>query len=136
MEHSPAISKNEQVDSNGQNVLCFALQNEMLTSHEVRIMPKKNISISVTIDPALKEEAEATIAKLGLTPSDVIENLYSQIALTGALPFSFAAQPPRCLQPMGKEEIEDTVLKGFEEGERGEGTEAKDFFAKLKERLP
>ena len=108
----------------------------MLTSSEVRIMPKKTVTIPVTISPTLKEEAEATITKLGLTPSDVIESLYSQIALTGALPYSFTVQPPRCLQPMSEEEIEDVVLKGLEEGKRGEGIEAKEYFAKLKERLP
>ena len=136
MEHNPEISKNDQPEPNSQNILYFASQNEMLTSNEVRIMPKKNVAIPVTISPTLKEEAEAIITKLGLTPSDVIESLYSQIALTGALPYSFTVQPPRCLQPMSEEEIEDVVLKGLEEGERGEGTEAKEFFAQLKERLP
>ncbi len=99
-------------------------------------MPKKNVTIPVTIDPTLKEEAEAVIAKLGLTPSDVIESLYSQIALTGALPYSFTIQPPRSLQDMSDEEVENIILKGLEEGKRGEGTEAKEYFAKLKERLP
>lgn len=136
MEHNPGLNKSEQTVSNSQNVLYFASQNEMLTSNEVRIMPKKNVAIPVTISPILKEEAEAITTKLGLTPSDVIESLYSQIVLTGALPYSFTIQPPRCLQPMSEEEIEEVVLKGLEEGERGEGIEAKEFFAQLKERLP
>ena len=136
MEHNPELSKSEEADSNSQNVLYFALRNEMLTSNEVRTMPKKNVTIPVTINPILKEEAEAAIAKLGLTPSDVIESLYSQIVLAGTLPYSLTVKPPRCLQPMSEEEIEEIVLKGLEEGKRGEGTEAKEFFAKLKERLP
>ena len=43
-------------------------------------------AVFVRMDPALKENAESVLEKLGITPSSAVQMLYSQIVLTQSLP--------------------------------------------------
>ena len=52
----------------------------------------KTTTIRARIEPKLKAEAEAVLAKLGLTPSDAIRLLYHQVKLSRALPFEIAIE--------------------------------------------
>lgn len=52
----------------------------------------KTTTIRARIEPKLKAEAEAVLAKLGLTPSDAIRLLYHQVRLAKALPFEIAIE--------------------------------------------
>ena len=52
----------------------------------------KTTTIRARIEPKLKAEAEAVLAKLGLTPSDAIRLLYHQVKLSRALPFEIAVE--------------------------------------------
>jgi DNA-damage-inducible protein J len=52
----------------------------------------KTTTIRARIEPKLKAEAEAVLAKLGLTPSDAIRLLYHQVRLTKGLPFEIAIE--------------------------------------------
>lgn len=52
----------------------------------------KTTTIRARIEPKLKAEAEAVLAKLGLTPSDAIRLLYHQVKLAKALPFEIAIE--------------------------------------------
>lgn len=47
----------------------------------------KNSAIYVRLYPDLKEKAEAILKQLGITPSQAVIMLYSQIVLRGKLPF-------------------------------------------------
>jgi DNA-damage-inducible protein J len=51
-----------------------------------RPQPKTDM-IRVRINPALKDEAETILAKLGLNASDAIRLFYTQITLAEGLPF-------------------------------------------------
>ena len=44
-------------------------------------------AVSVQIDPELKKNAESILSQLGITPSSAIQMLYSQVILSGGLPF-------------------------------------------------
>lgn len=44
-------------------------------------------TIHARIDSELKENVEAILSKLGLTPTDAIKLFYNQILLNGGLPF-------------------------------------------------
>ena len=46
-----------------------------------------NSSIYVRIDPQLKEDVDKILDQLGVTPSSLIQMLYSQIKLTQRIPF-------------------------------------------------
>ncbi len=48
----------------------------------------KTTTIRARIEPTLKEEVEAILSTLGLTASETIQLLYSQIKLRKGLPFS------------------------------------------------
>lgn len=52
----------------------------------------KTTTIRARIEPKLKAEAEAVLAKLGLTPSDAIRLLYHQVKLRRSLPFEIAIE--------------------------------------------
>ncbi len=48
----------------------------------------KTSTIRTRIEPALKAEVETILSSLGLTPSEAIQLLYSQIKLRKGLPFT------------------------------------------------
>jgi len=47
------------------------------------------------IDTELKENAEGILARLGITPSSMIQMLYSQIVLRQGIPFEVSLVPPK-----------------------------------------
>ena len=56
----------------------------------------KSTTLHARIDTELKENAEAVLAQIGLTPTDAIKLFYTQIELQGGLPFELKI-PPRVL---------------------------------------
>lgn len=50
-------------------------------------MSKKSANVTIRIDPEIKAQAEAILAKRGFTPSFVIHTLYSQIICCKGIPF-------------------------------------------------
>ena len=53
-----------------------------------------NSSIYVRIDPQLKENEDKILNQLGVTPSSLIQMLYSQIKLTNRIPFDIRMPAP------------------------------------------
>jgi DNA-damage-inducible protein J len=45
--------------------------------------------IRARMEPSLKEDAEAVLAKVGLSPTEAIRVFYRQVSLRGGLPFDF-----------------------------------------------
>ena len=60
--------------------------------------PKSSV-INVRISPEEKHAADAVMAELGVTPTEVIRMLYRQISLHRRLPFDVAL-PPETLTAM------------------------------------
>ena len=73
-------------------------------------------SVYARIDPELKGEVETILSQLGLTPSAVVQMLYSQIRLTRGIPFEIKlpARRPLSLDEMSREELDRELQKGVD----------------------
>lgn len=78
-------------------------------------------SVSVQIDPELKEQAENILSQLGITPSSAIQMLYSQVVLSHGLPFR-PCLPGRCPTAVGgmtREQLDAELQKGIDSRKLG-----------------
>ncbi len=66
------------------------------------------------IDTKLKEEAEAILAKLGVSPADAIQMFYSQVVLTKGMPFDLRLQKTTAIGGMSQEQLDVELLKGWQ----------------------
>lgn len=73
------------------------------------------------IDTNLKENAEAILAQLGITPSSAIQMLYSQVVLRRGMPFELQLPVPTAIGTMTREELDAELLKGVNSLKNGEG---------------
>ena len=73
------------------------------------------------IDTNLKENAEAILAQLGITPSSAIQMMYSQIVLKRGIPFDLHLPAPTAIETMTREELDAELLKGVNSLKNGEG---------------
>ena len=73
------------------------------------------------IDTNLKENAEAILAQLGITPSSAIQMMYSQIVLRRGMPFDLQLPAPTAIGTMTREELDSELLKGVNSLKNGEG---------------
>ena len=67
------------------------------------------------INSQLKENAESVMKKLGLTPSNVIQMLYSQIVLLQGMPFEIKLpeRTPVDISSLSGAELDAELLKGI-----------------------
>ena len=72
------------------------------------------------IDTNLKENAEAILAQLGITPSSAIQMMYSQIVLRRGMPFDLQLPAPTAIGTMTREELDSELLKGVNSLKNGE----------------
>ena len=73
-------------------------------------------AVYARIDTNLKENAEAILAKLGISPSGAIQMLYSQIVLENGMPFSsrIPCAAPVAIGGMTRVQIDAELMKGVE----------------------
>ena len=73
-------------------------------------------AVYARIDTGLKENAEAILAQLGITPSSVIQMLYSQIVLQNGIPFDLHLPTPQptAIGGMTQAELDAELAKGIE----------------------
>lgn len=73
-------------------------------------------AVYVRIDPKLKAEVEDILSQLGLTPSSVVQMLYSQIKLTKSVPFriKLPAGKPLSIDELTTEQLNAELKKGFD----------------------
>ena len=66
------------------------------------------------IDTKLKENAEEILSQLGITPSNAIKMLYTQIVLTRNLPLNLhlSSSKPTSIGGMSQAELNAELLKG------------------------
>lgn len=72
-------------------------------------------AVYARIDTKLKEEAEEILSELGITPSNAIKMLYSQIVLTRSLPLNLrlSSSRPVSIGGMSQVELDGELLKGI-----------------------
>jgi len=68
------------------------------------------------INTQLKENAEAVMEKLGISPSNAIQMLYSQIVLLQGMPFEIKMpeRKPVDISSLSRAELDAELLKGID----------------------
>ena len=70
-------------------------------------------TVYARIDPKLKEDVDSILNELGVTPSSLIQMLYSQIKLTKRIPFDVSIPKKSIfIEDLTKEELNYELLKG------------------------
>ena len=73
-------------------------------------------TVYARIDPQLKSDAEKVLSELGVTPSSVVQMLYSQIKLTRGIPFEIKlpSRAPLSISELTSEQLEAELQKGVD----------------------
>lgn len=73
-------------------------------------------AVYARIDPKLKADVEDILSQLGLTPSSVVQMLYSQIKLTKSIPFSIKlpVSKPLSIDGLTTEQLNIELQKGYD----------------------
>ena len=76
-------------------------------------------TVYARIEPKLKEEVDSILNELGVTPSSLIQMLYSQIKLTKRIPFDISIPKKSIfIEDLTKEELNYELLKGVSDIEK------------------
>ena len=73
-------------------------------------------TVYARIEPELKNEVEGILAQLGVTPSAVVQMLYSQIKLTKGIPFEIKlpTRTPLSIDELTTEQLNAELRKGYD----------------------
>lgn len=83
------------------------------------------------IDAALKEDAEGILAQLGISPSSMIQMLYSQIVMKRGIPFDvkLSTAKPIAAESFTREELDAELWKGVRSLQTGRSRSADELDA-------
>ena len=78
-------------------------------------------AVYARIEPELKNEVEGILSQLGITPSAVVQMLYSQIKLTRSIPFEIKlpARKPLSADELTTEQLNAELQKGYDDVQAG-----------------
>ena len=74
-------------------------------------MAAKTANVLARVEPDVKEQAEAIMAKLGVPASTVINMLYKQIIMTRSIPFSLSIPSA----PIARDEMDSAAFDAMME---------------------
>lgn len=99
-------------------------------------MAAKTANVLARVEPDVKEQAEAIMAKLGVPASVVINMLYKQIIMTRSIPFSLSLPTA----PVARDEMDEATFNammqhGLDDAKAGRGRPATDVFAELRQEI-
>lgn len=85
-------------------------------------MATKTANVLARVEPDVKEQAEAIMAKLGVPASTVINMLYKQIIMTRSIPFALSVPSA----PIARDEMDTVVFnammeEGLSQAKAGQG---------------
>ena len=93
-------------------------------------------TVYARIDPQLKNSVDKILNDLGVTPSSLIQMLYSQIKLTNSIPFEIKIPHNNIfIDEMTKEELNYKLFKGINDIEQGNVKTSKEVDKLLNEKL-
>lgn len=95
----------------------------------------KTANLYARIEPEVKEEAESILNELGIPVSNAINMFYKQIILQHGLPFEVKLPQPRFIDmsKLTPEELDEELMKGWQDVLAGRTKPASEVFAKLRE---
>lgn len=79
-------------------------------------MSSKTANVTARVEPEIKEQAEAVMAKLGLPVSTAINMFYREIILWNGLPFRPSVPPAR--DEMTAEEFDRRMSEGLDDAKQ------------------
>ena len=99
-------------------------------------MPNTAI-VFARIDPNLKNDVDVILKELNVTPSSLIQMLYSQIKLTKGIPFEIKLpnRAPVFIDELSKEELDKEIDKGILDVKEGKTHKADEIDEILKKDL-
>ena len=97
-------------------------------------MAAKTANVLARVEPDVKEQAEAIMAKLGVPASTVINMLYKQIIMTRSIPFSLSVPAA----PLARDEIDTAAFnammaEGLNQAKAGKGVSLDEAFIALEQ---
>ena len=100
------------------------------------IVMANTATVYARIEPQLKDDVDKILNNLGVTPSSLIQMLYSQIKLTNSIPFEIK-MPKKTIfiDELTKDEFDLELLKGINDIEKGNVKTALEVDNILKEKL-
>ena len=96
-------------------------------------MATKSANVTARVQPEIKRQAEAVLDKLGLPVSVLIDTLYSQIIMTGGVPYSLTVPSLPARDSMTDEQFNIMMEKGYHQAKTGEGLSVDEAFTKIRE---
>jgi len=96
------------------------------------MMATKTANVLARVEPDVKEQAEAILAKLGIPASTVINMLYKQIIMTNSIPFSLSVpDAPTARDEMDKATFDAMMGAGLAQAKAGQGVSLDEAFSQL-----
>ena len=96
-------------------------------------MAGKTANVLARVEPDIKEQAEAIMAKLGVPASVVINMLYKQIIMTKSIPFALTVtERPAARDEMTAAEFDAMMQRGLAQAKADDARLAADVFADLR----
>ena len=96
-------------------------------------MSAKTANVTARIQPEIKEQAEAILSQLGISPSSAIQMFYSQIVLKKGMPFELKlpSSKPLAVGAMTREQFDAELQKGVDSIKAGKVYSADEVDAAL-----
>jgi len=98
---------------------------------------EKTTTLSLRVNPTVKQRAEEILSQLGMPMSTAIDIYLKQISLTGGIPFAaILPKSPETINTdfMTNEELHAKLKKGYDDIEAGNVQNATKVFAKFREK--
>lgn len=99
-------------------------------------MASKTANVLARVEPDVKEQAEAIMAKLGIPASVVINMLYKQIIMTKSIPFSLSVPAAlKARDEMDTAAFNAIMQRGLNEAKSDSSRPVADAFSELKREI-
>ncbi len=96
-------------------------------------MATRTANVTARVEPDIKAQAEAVMAKLGIPVSTAINMFYREIILWNGLPFrpSVPVNDLKARDEMTKEEFDQRMAVGLEQAKQGMTSSSNKVYSKL-----
>lgn len=97
---------------------------------------EKTATLNLRVNPALKQDAESVLARLGIPMSTAVDMYLNQIVLVGGIPFSITLpNAPESIDTtrMNEEQVHAKIERGYESYKSGRTQNASAAFEKFRE---
>ena len=99
-------------------------------------MASKTANVLARVEPDVKEQAEAIMAKLGISASVVINMLYKQIIMTKGIPFPLSVPATlKTRDEMDSVAFNAMMQRGLNEAKSDSSRPVADVFSELKREI-